>query len=259
MSSPLRIDTAGATQVWTIDLPHVGNAITDTEFIAAFEAAVSGANADTDVRAVILTGEGKIFSAGGNVKEMADQQGMFGVSALDQRRAYVDGIQRIPRALARLEVPLIAAVNGPAIGAGCDLAMMCDIRVASERASFAESFVQIGLIPGDGGTWFLPRAIGYELAAEMTFTGDRVDAQTALAWRMVSRVVPHDELLTEAYALAERITKNPTHALRMAKRLMQESRTGALESTLGMAAAMQPLAHRDPEHEQRISRWRSAT
>jgi len=259
MSVPLRVETAGATQVWTIDLPHVGNAITDTEFIAAFEAAVASANADLDVRAVILTGAGKIFSAGGNVKEMADQQGMFGVGALDQRRAYVDGIQRIPRALARLEVPLIAAVNGPAIGAGCDLAMMCDVRVASERASFAESFVQIGLIPGDGGTWFLPRAIGYERAAEMTFTGDRVDAQTAFAWGMVSRVVAHDELLAEAHALADRITKNPTHALRMAKRLMQESRTGALESTLGMAAAMQPLAHRDPEHEQRISRWRSVT
>jgi enoyl-CoA hydratase/carnithine racemase len=257
MTGPLDVSAHGQTRVWTIDLPHVGNAITDTAFIAAFEAAVAAANADTDVRAVILTGAGKIFSAGGNVKEMADREGMFGVGALDQRRAYVDGIQRIPRALARLEVPLIAAVNGAAIGAGCDLAMMCDIRVASDRASFAESFVQIGLIPGDGGTWFLPRAIGYERAAEMTFTGDRIDAQTALAWGMVSRVVAHDELLTEAHALADRITKNPTHALRMAKRLMQESRTGALESTLGMAAAMQPLAHRDPEHEQRISRWRS--
>jgi enoyl-CoA hydratase/carnithine racemase len=135
--------------------------------------------------------------------------------------------------------------------------MMCDIRIASERASFAESFVQIGLIPGDGGTWFLPRAIGYERAAEMTFTGDRIDADTALAWGMVSRVVPHDELLAQSHALAQRITKNPGHAVRMAKRLMQESRTGLLESTLGMAAAMQPLAHRDPEHEQRISRWRS--
>ena len=91
---------------------------------------------------------------------MADRTGMFGLEALDQRHAYIDGIQRIPRALGRLEVPLIAAVNGAAIGAGCDLAMMCDIRIASERASFAESFVQLGLIPGDGGTWFLPRAVG---------------------------------------------------------------------------------------------------
>ncbi|KUI01181.1 enoyl-CoA hydratase [Mycolicibacterium acapulense] len=257
MSTPLKVVTHGPTQVWTISLPEVGNAITDKGFIAAFETAVDDANADLGVRAVILTGEGKIFSAGGNVKEMADRQGMFGLDALDQRRAYVDGIQRIPRALGRLEVPLIAAVNGPAIGAGCDLAMMCDIRVASERASFAESFVQIGIIPGDGGTWFLPRAIGYERAAEMTFTGDRIDAAIALEWGMVSRVVRHDELLPQAHALAERITKNPAHALRMAKRLLQESRVGSLDSTLAMAAAMQPLAHRDPEHEQRISRWRS--
>jgi enoyl-CoA hydratase/carnithine racemase len=257
VSSPLAVTTGGPTQVWTIDQPEVGNAITGTDFIAAFEAAIEQANADSGVLAVILTGSGKIFSAGGNVREMADREGMFALDPIDQRRAYVDGIQRIPRSLARLEVPVIAAVNGAAIGAGCDLAMMCDIRIASERASFAESFVQIGLIPGDGGTWFLPRAIGYERAAEMTFTGDRIDAETALAWGMVSRVVPHGELLAQSHALAERITKNPGHALRMAKRLMQESRTGLLESTLGMAAAMQPLAHRDPEHEQRISRWRS--
>ena len=253
----LRIERSGPTQVWTINLPEVGNAITDTGLIAAVEAAVDAANSDTTVRAAILTGEGKIFSAGGNVKEMADRDGMFGLDPIEQRHAYVAGIQRIPRALARLEVPLIAAVNGPAIGAGCDLAMMCDIRVASERASFAESFVQIGLVPGDGGTWFLQRAIGYERAAEMTLTGDRIDAETALAWGMVSRVVPHDELLSTATDLAERITKNPPHALRMAKRLLQESRTGILESTLGMAAAMQPLAHHDAEHQQRSAKWRT--
>jgi enoyl-CoA hydratase/carnithine racemase len=152
---------------------------------------------------------------------------------------------------------LIGAVNGAAIGAGCDLAMMCDIRLASERASFAESFVQLGLIPGDGGSWFLPRAVGSERAAEMTFTGDRVDAATAYEWGMVSRVVPHDDLLPQVHALAERIAKNPGHSLRMAKRLLQESRTGSLESTLVMAAAMQPLAHRDPEHARRIDRWRT--
>lgn len=253
----MKIETTGPTQTWTINLPEVGNAITDSGFIAALETAVDAANRDHNVRAVILTGEGRIFSAGGNVKEMADRRGMFGVSPIEQRSAYVDGIQRIPRALARLEVPIIAAVNGAAIGAGCDLAMMCDIRIASENAAFAESFVQIGLVPGDGGTWFLQRAIGYERAAEMTLTGDRVDAATALEWGMVSRVVPADELLTAAADLAARISANPPHAVRMAKRLLQESRTGSLESTLGMAAAMQPLAHGDPEHRQRIEKWRT--
>jgi enoyl-CoA hydratase/carnithine racemase len=117
--------------------------------------------------------------------------------------------------------------------------------------------VQLGLIPGDGGSWFLQRVVGYQRAAEMTFTGDRIDATTALDWGLVTRVVPHDDLLPAAHELAERIAKNPPHALRMAKRLLQESRTGSLESTLGMAAAMQPLAHRDPEHELRIAKWRS--
>ncbi|NOQ59771.1 crotonase/enoyl-CoA hydratase family protein [Mycolicibacterium fortuitum] len=257
MSSPLNVHTDGPVQIWTINLPEVGNAITDKDVIAALEAGVDAANRDNSISAVILTGAGKIFSAGGNVKEMADRQGMFGLDAIDQRRAYIDGIQRIPRALGRLEVPLIAAVNGAAIGAGCDLAMMCDIRIASERASFAESFVQLGLIPGDGGTWFLPRAVGYARAAEMTFTGERIDAATALEWGLVSRVVAHDELLSEARTLADRIIVNPPHALRMAKRLLQESISGSLESTLAMAAAMQPLAHHDPEHQQRIAKWRT--
>jgi len=256
--APLLVDASGAIQTWTINLPDVGNAITGRDFIAAFEAAIDAANADLGVGAVILTGTGRIFSAGGNVKEMADREGMFGLDAIDQRYAYVDGIQRIPRALTQLEVPLIAAVNGAAVGAGCDLAMMCDIRVASERASFAESFVQLGLVPGDGGTWFLQRAIGYERAAEMTFTGDRIDATTALSWGLVSRVVPHNELLTTANDLAERIVRNPPRALRMAKRLLQESRIGTLESTLQMAAAMQPLAHHDAEHVRRIAKWRSS-
>ncbi len=135
MSTPLNVATAGHIQIWTINRPDVGNAITGLDIIEALEEAVYAANADTEVRAVILTGEGRIFSAGGNVKDMADRQGMFGVDERAQRRAYVAGIQRIPRAMQRLEVPIIAAVNGAAIGAGLDLAMMCDLRVASDRAS----------------------------------------------------------------------------------------------------------------------------
>ncbi|GED99063.1 hypothetical protein nbrc107697_31020 [Gordonia crocea] len=133
MTTPLKIATADHIQIWTINRPDVGNAITGLDVIEALERAVDEANADTRVRAVILTGEGKIFSAGGNVKEMADRQGMFGVDERAKRRAYVAGIQRIPRALRRLEVPIIAAVNGAAIGAGLDLAMMCDISESLRR------------------------------------------------------------------------------------------------------------------------------
>ncbi|MXP21760.1 crotonase/enoyl-CoA hydratase family protein [Gordonia sp. HNM0687] len=255
MSEPLQIEITDGVAVWTINLPQVGNAITDKNMIAAFERAVDEANADPAVRVVILTGAGHIFSAGGNVREMADEQGLFGLDPVDQRHGYADGIQRIPRALNRCEVPVIGAINGAAVGAGCDLAMMCDMRVAAESAFFAESFVQLGLIPGDGGSWFLQRAIGYERAAEMSFTGDRVDAATALEWGLVGRVVADDALLDEATALARRIAKNPPHALRMAKRLLTESRTGSLDSTLNLAAAMQPLAHQTTEHKDRVARW----
>ncbi|WP_231637118.1 crotonase/enoyl-CoA hydratase family protein [Microbacterium sp. No. 7] len=254
----LDITREGAVELWTINDPSTGNAITPKPFIAAFDAAVDAANDDLDVKAIILTGAGRIFTSGGNVKEMADRTGMFGVDERRQRQEYMNGIQRIPRAALRLEVPLIAAVNGPAIGAGCDLSLMCDIRIASDRASFAESFVAVGLVPGDGGSWFLPRAIGYERAAELTFTGDRIDAATAYDWGLVSRVVPHDELLPAARELAERIAKNPSHALRMAKRLLAESRTASLDTLLAMAAAMQPLAHLDPEHDERVEKWKTS-
>ncbi|MGV0850415.1 crotonase/enoyl-CoA hydratase family protein [Mycolicibacterium phlei] len=253
MTEPLRIERTGRIQTWTIDVPDAANAITGSDFIAAFDDAVDAANAATDVSVVILTGAGRFFSAGGNVRDMRDRTGVFGLEPLDQRHGYVSGIQRIPRALQRLEVPVIAAVNGAAIGAGCDLAAMCDIRIASEKAFFAESFVQLGLIPGDGGSWFLPRAIGWARAAEMTFTGDRVDAATALSWGLVSEVVSDAELLPAAQRLAERIAKNPVPAVRMAKRLLLESRTASLDSTLALAAAMQPLAHQDPEHHRRVA------
>lgn len=253
----LDIETRGATQIWKLNHPETGNAITDQRFIEQFERAVDEANANLEIRAIILTGEGKIFSSGGNVKEMADREGMFGGDPRQMRQSYDAGIQRIPRAIMRLEVPLIGAINGAAVGAGCDLAVMCDMRVASEKASFAESFVQVGIIPGDGGSWFLPRVIGYERASWMSFTGDRIDAQKALKWGLVGEVVAHEELMDKAQELADRVTKNPSHALRMAKRLLHESRTASLDGLLAMAAAMQPLNHLDPEHEARIERWRT--
>ena len=126
---------------------------------------------------------------------------------------------QIPLAFERLDVPAIAAVNGAAIGAGCDLACMCDIRIASEKAKFAESFVKLGIIPGDGGAWLLQRTVGFSRAAELSFTGDTLDAAEALACGLVSRVAPPDQLLDEARKLADRIAANPGPALRMTKRL----------------------------------------
>ena len=138
----------------------------------------------------------------------ARQEGHRGRQPVRHLKGYQGGIQRIPLALHQLEVPTIAAVNGPAIGAGCDLACMCDIRIASDQAKFAESFVKLGIIPGDGGAWLLQRAIGYQRAAELTFTGDAIDAQAALAMGLVTRVVAPEALMPSARELAARIAAN---------------------------------------------------
>lgn len=251
--NPLRVERDSHVETWTIDLPEQRNPISSNNVVDAIVDAVDRANADDGVRVIILTGAGSAFSAGGNIKDMADRTGLFGGSPAQIREGYRRGIQRIPLALNRCDVPLIAAVNGPAVGAGCDLACMCDLRIASTRAWFAESFVKLGIIPGDGGAWFLPRAVGAARAAEMALTGDRIDAATALEWGLVSRVVEPGELLPTAHELARRIAVNPPRAVRMAKRLLRESAHARLESVLELSASMQALAHHTSDHAEAVS------
>jgi enoyl-CoA hydratase/carnithine racemase len=152
-----------------------------------------------------------------------------------------------------LEVPVIAAVNGPAIGAGCDLACMCDIRIASDRAKFAESFVKLGLVPGDGGAWLLPRIVGFSKASEMALTGDMLDSAAALACGLVSQVVPHDQLMVAARELADRIAANPPHAVRMTKRLLREAWRASLASTLEASASAQAICHQTSDHQEAVA------
>ena len=242
-------EQSGAVVTLTLNKPEERNALSTPEQWAEVVAACERVRADMGVKAVILTGAGSAFCAGGNVKDMRDKKGIAAGSPNDIREGYRAGIQRIPLALYNLDVPTIAAVNGPAIGAGCDLACMCDIRIASTKAKFAESFVKLGIIPGDGGAWLLPRTVGMSKAAELTFTGDTIDAAEALACGMVSRVVAPEELLPAAQALALKIAANPGPALRMAKRLLREGQHLRLDSLLEMSAAFQAVAHHTPEHD----------
>src|ERR1700733_10812241 len=204
-------------------------------------------------RAAILTGAGNAFSSGGDLRAMQKNFEARASQPALTTQYYKFGIQRIPLAFEKLDVPIIAAVNGPAIGAGLDLACMCDMRVASESARFAESFVKVGIVPGDGGAWLLPRVVGYSKACEMAFTGDMLNAQEALACGLVSRVVPDTELLSAAKALAERIAVNPPSAVRMAKRLLIEGRHSRLDTLLEMSAAMQALTHATPDHREAVN------
>jgi len=182
----LNIDIIDHIMLITLNRPDIHNAISHKSMIDELIEALNIANQDENIRALILTGAGKSFCAGGNVKDMRDKTDMFSGNTSTIEHGYKQGIQRIPLAFARLDVPIIAAINGAAVGAGFDMTMMCDIRIGSESARFAESFVKLGLIPGDGGAWFLPRKIGPARAAQMALTGTMIDAKTALDWGIIS-------------------------------------------------------------------------
>lgn len=247
----LKTERQGAVLVLTMNQPQTRNALTGNTAVQEIVDACQQVTADTSIRAVLLTGAGPVFSSGGNVKDMLRYE-RDRPSAEKVRDEYRSGIQRIPRALYQLDVPTIAAVNGPAIGAGLDLACMCDIRIAAHSATFAESFVRIGIVPGDGGAWLLPRAVGMSKACEMAFSGAAIDAAEALACRLVSTVVPDDALLETALQLAERICANPGAVLRMTKRLLREAEHNTLESTLEISAAYQAIAHSTAEHHEAV-------
>lgn len=208
---------------------------------------------DRSISAIILTGSGKAFSAGGNLKGMQNRTGIGVLDQPDSTRAnYRKGVQAVIRALMDCEIPMIAAINGHAIGLGCDLACTCDIRIAAESAKFACSFIKVGIVPGDGGAWLLQRVLGYPRAAELFLTGDRFDAAQAKDYGLVTDVVPDDELLDRAIALAERITCNPPRALRLTKRLMREAQHSRMSDILELSAAYQAIVHETADNREAI-------
>ncbi len=250
MTEALIRERVGNIEIWRMNRVETRNAITEPSMIDSLVSFAEQAQKNTEVRVVILTGNGPAFSSGGNVKKIRADITDSDKSPIELATWYREGIQRIPLAFQNLDVPIIAAVNGPAIGAGCDLTCMCDIRIAAESAQFAESFVKLGIIPGDGGAWLLPRAIGMAKAAEMAFTGDAIKAQEALEFGLVSQVVPDDQLMQTAMELAERIAVNPPLSVRMAKQLLREGQRTELDTHLQMAAVMQATAHRTKDHKE---------
>lgn len=252
MSQVVLSDLSDGILTLTLNQPEARNPISSAPVIEALCTAVENADRDIGCRVIIITGAGSAFSTGGDIATMRMGGGLNDPSPTTTRRNYRNGIQRLPVLFESIEVPVIAAVNGPAIGAGCDLACMCDIRIASEKAKFAESFVKMGIVPGDGGAWLLPRVVGWSKASEMAFTGELLDANEALACGLVSRVVPVDALMDEARALAARIAANPANAVRMTKRLIRESRLASLSTILEASAAAQALCHTTQDHKEAV-------
>lgn len=238
----------GDIAVLTLNRPDIRNAFTHQEMIEEIVDACQRIQDSETISVLVVTGAGSAFSAGGNVKDMYKKEGMFSGDPNDVRQNYRKGIQRVTLAFQRLDVPAIAAVNGPAVGAGCDLTCMCDIRIASEKAKFGETFVSVGLIPGDGGAFLLPRVVGFSKALEMAFTCRVIDAAEALRIGLVSEVTSPERLMERAMEVAEEIAQHPARILRLAKRLFYLSQGRSLEETLELSCSFQALCHHSPEH-----------
>ena len=235
----------------TLNRPDTRNALSG-DLIDGLINALKKANRDKNVGCVILTGAGKSFSSGGNLQEIKNMTTKDNMSQSQLEDWYRFGIQKIPLTMNAIDVPIVAAVNGHAIGAGNDLCTMCDIRIAGEDAKFSESFLRIGIIPGDGGSWFLPKIIGLSRAAEMILTCDVLDAEKALNWGLVSQIVKNEELIIQAKKIANKIASQPPEATRRAKRLLRMSQNVSLDNALEMAASQQSILQMMDDHREAL-------
>jgi enoyl-CoA hydratase/carnithine racemase len=231
----------------SLNNPATSNSIT-YEMIDSIVATLKTAENDFSVRVVVLTGEGKNFCSGGDLKNMQTRTEMFAGEGNELRQRYEQGIQQLSKAVESFSKPLIAMVNGAAAGAGCDLACMCDIRLGTEKTKFLESFVKIGLVPGDGGSFFLQRIVGFAKAMELTLTGREVKADEALAIGLLNKVVQAEQLKAEAAQIASQIAALPAAAVQMSKKAVKVSYQHDLNVSLDLLAAYQGISQRTHDH-----------
>ena len=246
------LQVKGRVALLTLMRNDVRNALTGTFLADDIVQTVNWANIEPGLSALIITGDGSAFCSGGNIKDMHDRSGIFSGSPISIQDEYRRGIQQMPLALHKAEIPLIAAVNGPAIGAGFDLACMCDLRIASTRAQVGETFINLGITPGDGGAWFMQRLIGYQRAAELTFTGRVIKAKEALEIGLFLEVVEPDLLLERAWELAGEIAAKPPQAVRLTKRMMKLAQRSDLPDFLDLCACFQAMAHHTEDHHEAV-------
>lgn len=249
--SQLELD--GRIATLTFMRHDVRNALTGTALIDDILQSVNWANSEGGVSVLIITGGGSAFCSGGNIKEMHNRSGTFSGSVLEIQDKYRRGIQQIPLAMHKAEIPIIAAVNGPAIGAGFDLACMCDLRIASNRAVVGETFINLGITPGDGGAWFIQRLIGYQRAAEMALTGRLVKADEALKMGIFLEVVEPEALLPRVRELAGEMAAKSPQVLRLTKRMLKLAQRSELPDFLDLCATFQAMAHHTEDHVEAVN------
>ena len=246
--SETTFDVESGVAVLTLNRPEIRNALTGQQILDEIITTVETADASEDVTVLIITGEGSAFSAGGNVKDMDTGSGLFAGDVGTIAEGYRRTIQRLTSTMAETDLVTIAAVNGAAVGAGFDLVLGCDLRIGSTNARFAHTFADLGILPGDGGAWILPRVVGWQRAAELAFTARMIDAEEAAAMDVLLEVVEPDRLMDRCLELATVIAAKPSHSIRLTKRLLRHARHMDLPAFLDLTAAYQAIAHADPQH-----------
>jgi enoyl-CoA hydratase/carnithine racemase len=249
--SELLYEVADRIATITLNRPDKLNAFT-ADMITRWAEALAEAQRDPAVNVVVVTGAGRAFCAGGDVGRMGEGQ----PSALEHKDQLWEHIHRIPRTLEAMDKPVIAMVNGLAVGAGMGMCLMCDVRVASDAARFSTGYVGVGLVPGDGDTYFLPRLVGSAKALELFWTGDFVDAAEALRLGIVNRVVPPAELRPATEALARRIAGGPQVAIRMMKRLVYQSARLDLRTHLDLVSSHMAIVRQTADHAEGVAAFR---
>lgn len=243
----LKASRADSVLWLSLDNPEFSNAIS-LDMVNSLATVLREADQDPQIRAVVIRGHGNVFCSGGDIKAMKAKTGMFAGESNELRLRYIHGIQQIPKALEEFSKPLIAMVNGAAIGAGCDLAMMCDLRVGCENSKFGETFVKLGLVPGDGGAFFLQRVIGYSKAMQMSLTGDLVAGEEAKSWGLLNYYTETANLEVETQRIALKIAENPPVAVQMTKKAVKLAHRSELSTILELSAAYQGITQRTTDH-----------
>jgi enoyl-CoA hydratase/carnithine racemase len=242
----------------TLNRPQASNAYS-MEMIKSLVDVLKYADEDQVVRVIVITGAGKNFCAGGDIKSMQSKSGMFSGESNELRETYQKGIQKIPMTISQMKKPLIAMINGAAVGAGCDLVAMCDLRIASEDSIYAETFAQVGLVPGDGGAYFLTRIIGYSKAMEMYLTCKTYSSSEAKEMGLVNEVVQASKLKEEVKNLTDKLASLPPIALQMTKKAVIHGEKSDLLGHLELMAAFQGITQRSSDHFKAIEGLLSKT
>ena len=246
-SEDLLLKLVDKTLWMTLNRASASNAFSES-MIAELVSNLYKADQDNKVRSIVITGAGKHFCAGGDLKDMKNKTGIFKGESNELRERYKFGIQQIPKCLNSLSTPVIAMVNGAAIGAGLDLACMCDMRIASEHAKFGETFSKLALVPGDGGSYFLQRIIGFAKAMELSLTAEVINAETAKDIGLVNYVVGAEALKEKTSQIINKINSNAPIALSLTKRAIIHAYENDLSSNLEMLSAFQGISQRTSDH-----------